>query len=316
MRKLALHVNFNHNVVFTGDAYRFTLNGVGGESVDLELNEQQIKLMLARFDRAFYKRCKKEVILAAIDDARNTAALEALAKKYYLCDACEFSDINLYGVKRILKVLVEALYKYPKLRSKLCFIGTHHTLGQMFERMEHGDEEVLRNFNLHYVCNADNAQKLGHIISNILTSIISNHEGYIATAMCAFGLFDALLLDKNDFDGYAYLQVISDLRANEVNGFHPQGCNSVEFVVYHELGHLLDDMCNFYTSDAFTSFYSTLTAIDIATGLSGYALESPKEFIAEAFAEYMCNPTPRPIATRTVELLDAAYRGSGTRLGA
>ena len=308
MGKLTLHVTYNHNVVFTGETYRFTLNGVDGESVDLELTEQQLKLMLSRFDRAFFIRCKKEIILQAIDDAHNTTDLEAIAKKYYLCDACSFSDINLYGVKRILKVLVEALYKYPKLRSKLCFVGTHHTLERLFQQMEEGNEEVLRKFNLHYVCTPDNAQKLGHIIHNTLTSVISNHEGYIATAMCAYGLFDALLLDKNDFEGYAYLQVVSDLRKNEAIGFHPQACNSVEFVVYHELGHLIDDMCSFYTSDAFTSYYSTLTAMDIATGLSEYALESPKEFIAEAFAEYMCNPTPRPIAKRTVEMLDAAYK--------
>ena len=314
MQKLSFNVTYNHNVVFTGDAYRFTLNGVGGESVDLELSEQQVKLILSRFDRAFFKRCKKEIILSAIDDAHNTSELEAIAKKYYLCDACSFADINLYGVKRILKVLVEALYRYPKLRSKLCFIGTHHTLGQLFERMEGGDEEVLRYFNLHYVCTSENARKLGHIIHNILDSLISDHEGYIATAMCAFGLFDALLLDKNDFDGYAYLQVIFDLRKNEVSGFHPQGCNSVEFVVYHELGHLLDDMCGFCTSDEFASFYGSLTTIDVATGLSAYALESPKEFIAEAFAEGMCNPTPRPIAQKTMELLDAAYRGSGIRV--
>ena len=263
--------------------------------------------MLSRFDRAFFKRCKKEVILKAIDDARNATELEALAQKYFICDACVFGDINLYGVKRILKVLVESLYKYPKLRSKLCFVGTHHTLGQMFERMEEGDEEVLKTFGLHYVCSPDNARKLGRIIHGILTSLIDDHEGYVATAMCAFGLFDALLLDKNDFEGYAYLQVISDLRRNEVSGFHPQGCNSVEFVVYHELGHLIDDMCNFYESDEFTSFYNGLSTMDVACGLSRYALESPKEFIAEAFAEYMCNPTPRPIAQKTVELLDAAY---------
>ena len=294
----------------SGDSYRFTLNGVGGETVELELSEQQLKLMLARFDRAFFKRCRKEVILTAIEDAHNTADLEAIAKKYYLCDVCAFADINLYGVKRILKVIVEALYKYPKLRSKLCFIGTHHTLGRMFEQMERGDEDVLKAFNLHYVCNRDNAQKLGHIITNVLNAIIGDHEGYIATAMCAFGLFDALLLDKNDFDGYAYLQVVSDLRANEASGFHPKACNSVEFVVYHELGHLIDDMCGFYRSDQFNRFYSGLTTADIKFGLSGYALESPKEFIAEAFAEYMCNPSPRPIAAKTVELLDAAYHSS------
>ena len=288
--------------------YRYTLNGVGGESVELELTEKQMELMFSRFDRAFFVRCKKDVILQAIDRAKNTAELEMLAKKHYLCDACAFDDINIYGVKRVLKVVVEALYRYPKLRSKLCFIGTHQRLEQLFSQMEHGDQEVLKSFNLQYICTEQNAVKLGHIIRNILASLIVNHEGYVATAMCAFGLFDALMLDKNDYDGYAYLSCLSDLRHSEATGFHPKGCHTTDYVVYHELGHLLDDMCNFYQSPAFASFYGSLTAGEIVSGLSQYALESPKEFIAEAFAECMCNLEPREIAVRTLELLDKAYK--------
>lgn len=308
MKTVNFDVKLNNNASFSGQTYRLTLNGVDGERVELELTENQLELINSRFDRAFFVRCKKEIILQAIDDARNTAALEALAKKYYLCDACAFDDINVYGVKRVLKVVVEALYRYPKLRAKLCFIGTHQRLERLFNKMEKGDEEVLKSFNLQYICTKENAEKLGRIIKNILKSMIDNHEGYVATAMCAYGLFDALMLDKNDYEGYAYVNCLSDLRYSEANGFHPKGCHTTEYVIYHELGHLLDDMCNFYQSAEFARFYGGLTAGEIATGLSQYALHSPKEFIAEAFAECMCNAEPRQIAAKTLALLDTAYR--------
>lgn len=288
-----------------------TVYGEGGDKATLILNEKQCALIESRRKRSFYIRCKKEKILQEIDNAGSGQGLEAIAKEYYLCDACSFEGINLYGVKRILKVVVEALYMYPKLRSKLCFIGTHHELEKLLVKMEQGDKEVLNAFNLQYICTEENAKNLGSVIHGILTHLIKNHDEYIATAMCAFGLFDAILLDKNDYEGYAYLEFIKQLRLNEAEGFHPKGCYTPESVVYHEIGHLLDDMCGFSDDAEFKAYYKSLTAGDIKYGLSEYACSSPKELIAEAFAECMCNPKPRPIAAKVRELLDRAYRNKG-----
>ncbi len=307
MNKLTLGITYNHDSADMSEMFHLTLCGIDNEKVTLELNENQIRLVESRLNRSFYIRCKKEKILREIEDAGNGETLEDIANNYYLCDACSFEGINLYGIKRILKVVVESLYKYPKLRSKLCYIGTHHELEKLLVKMEQGDKEVLNAFNLQYICTEENAKKLGSLIHGILTQLINNHECYVATAMCAFGLFDAILLDKNDFDGYAYLEFIKQLRANESEGFHPKGCHTSESVVYHELGHLLDDMCGLSESAEFKTYYESLTAGDIKYGLSEYASTSPKEFIAEAFAECMCNPKPRPIARKVGELLNKAY---------
>ncbi len=42
--------------------------------------------------------------------------------------------------------------------------------------------------------------------------------------------------------------------------------------------------------------------------MSEYANESSKEFIAETFAEYMCNPKIRQIARRVGELIGMVYK--------
>lgn len=307
MKKLTRNITYNNDSANTGEIYRLTLCGVDNEEVTLELNEKQCALIESRITRSFYVRCAKGKILSEIDNASNSAALEDIAKKYYLCDACSFDGINLYGVKRLLKVVVEALYKYPKLRSKLCFIGTHYAMESLLVKMEQGDKEILNGFNLQYICSTENAEKLGRIVHSILTKMIDEHEGYVATAMCAFGLLDAVLFDKNDYEGYAYLEFISELRRNEAIGFHPKGCHTPESVIYHELGHLLDDMCGLSENADFKAYYGTLTTEDIKYGLSEYACTSPKEFIAEAFAECMCNPKVRPIATRVGELLNKVY---------
>ena len=300
-------LSFDHDVANEGEKFDLTLYGADGDSTVLKLNEEQAALLLSRTRRSFYVRCKKDKLLYIIDDARSYVELEAIAQKYYLCDTCGFADINFYGAKRILKVIVEILYKYPKLRRKLCFIGTHSKMEKLLVKLEEGDETTLNRFNLQYIFTSENARNLGRLIHKILSGLMIEHEGYVATAMSAFGLLDAVLLDKNDYDGYAYLQFVSDLRRSEANGFHPKACCTPESIVYHEMGHLLDNMCGLVDDPDFKEYYSGLDRNEIKRGLSEYALQSPAEFIAEAFAEYMCNPSPRPIAKKVGALLDVAY---------
>ena len=294
--------------VADGQRYVFTLSNGNGDSVKLNLDVRQAELMYARLTRSFFVRCPKEKIFNEIDGAGFCQDLAGIAKKYYLCDECGFEDINLYGVKRMLKVIVEALYRYPRLRSRMCFIGTHHGLDQLLSRLIGGEEEILKRFNLQYVCSRKDGAEVATLVRPSLAELMADHHGYVATALMAFGIFDAILLDKNDYDGYAYLKVVSEIKYNEKVGFHPKGCSAPESVVYHELGHLLDALIGFVSGEAFTSFYETLSGAEIGKGLSEYALESREEFFAEAFAEFMCNPHPRPIAQKTMALYNTEYQ--------
>lgn len=295
-----------HNECNSGSC-SVTICGANGEEVVLQLNENQLSLIQSRFERSFYVRCRKEKILAEIDDAGNYRELEDIAKKYYFCDTCDFSEINLYGIKRVLKVIAETLYKYPKLRSKLCYVGTHSGFERLLIKLKNGDKEVLNAFNLQYICSVENAKSLGSLSYNFLHELMGQQDSYVATAMCIFGLFDAVLLDQNDYEGYAYIRCVSDIRYSEKTGFHPKGCNSPESIVYHELGHLLDDMCEFAESEEFGDYYKKLTPDEIKSGLSEYATTSKEELIAEAFAEFMCSPTPREISQAVMQLLNKSY---------
>ena len=80
--------------------------------------------------------------------------------------------------------------------------------------------------------------------------LLENNEAYLAMAMYAYGLFDAMLFDHNDYDGYAYLNFIKNLRFGASTGFYPQGCHIPESVAYHELGHLRDKLCNLNKNEA------------------------------------------------------------------
>ena len=285
-----------------------SLQSADGRCVYVDFTERQLKCLEYRTDRIFLIRCSEERLFALIDQASTYGELESIAIKYDFADICDFSNINVFGLKKLLKVVVRVLYRYPKLRGSLCFIGTHIRYRDAVNRIYRNDQSALKDLGLQHICSPQAAINLGYIVGDLVDQLLRNSDGYIATAVTAYGLLDAILFDHNDYNGYAYSKLLSDLKESEMTGFHPKGCDSPESVVYHEIGHMLDSFCSLSESYEFRALMSRLSQMDIYRGLSQYATTSPKEAIAEAFAEYMCNPYPRPLAKQIGAMLDQKYR--------
>lgn len=255
------------------------------------------------------KMCSMDSLLAKIDLAGTTKELEAIAEKYYICDVSDFSKITVNGVKKTLKILVKVLYQFPKLRSRFCYVGTHSTYAADIQSLINGDTEIMKDFGLHYICDSKIARDLGGLIYAMARDTLNSPETYVATAVNACGFFDAILLDQNDYEGFAYMSLIRDIKYNEQTGFHPKGCDSPESIIYHEIGHMMDDLCGLSAGDRnFAMLYNSLSYSQIRECLSQYATTSPQEFIAEAFAEYMCSPYPRQLARDVYNLIIYKYQ--------
>ena len=87
--------------------------------------------------------------------------------------------------------------------------------------------------------------------------------------------------------------------------FHPVGCDTLKSSIDHECGHLIDDAYKVGNDRVIIDIYNRWTALSEERGidaLSRYAweqadpVERKSEFIAEAWAEYLNNPTPRDVA--------------------
>ena len=97
------------------------------------------------------------------------------------------------------------------------------------------------------------------------------------------------------------------LQRNINNGFHPVGCDSIKSLIDHEFGHALDDLYKFSDTDEIILQYKTFCrqGNDMAGGtLSIYAMKNRREFIAEAWAEYLNNPKPRPVAKQVGSMME------------
>ena len=288
------------------DSVDYTLTFSDGSTIVLNMSARNYNLLEARGNRLFLKRCPKERLLEMVRCATSYNTLEDIAEKYYICDTADFSDLHLDAVKSALYASIDTLYEYPRLRSKMCYIGSAHGYRRKMESLKNGSIETLKDFGIEYICSPSQVRLLGTNMTRLADSYIADKDTYIALAIDAFGLFDALVLDADDYKGYKYRQTIDGLKYSEQCGLHPKGCSTPESAVYHELGHLLDYLCQLQ-ANGMSRLYSSYSRRDIETGLSDYGATNSYEFFAEAFAEAKCNPRPRPIALRAMELFRRVY---------
>lgn len=146
--------------------------------------------------------------------------------------------------------------------------------------------------------------------------VFAQHSTFIA----AFNPSTGLIHLNTDYYGIGKVESAREEynKAREKK-FHPEGVG-FESSVVHEMGHALD---TFLSKELFGMDYywkserisrriwntdikamkkakggASVMKSDIANVLCGYASESPDEYLAEGFAEYICSSTPRKTATK------------------
>lgn len=87
------------------------------------------------------------------------------------------------------------------------------------------------------------------------------------------------------------------------HGESPKGTTHAS-IVTHEIGHALDMILNLKEDEEIRELYKNN---DVRNEVSKYASTHIKEFIAEAFSEYIHSPTPRPLAEKVGKIIDKKY---------
>ncbi len=276
----------------------------GGDPVNIALARSEYELMEMRRTREFFVRCSPERLYAAIDGANSDEELGAAIVKYGLCDTFDISDCDEELIKKGLCAVARSLYKFPKLRGRLCYIGSSAGYVKKLNALASGGDG-LRQWGLQHILSRADGARAARLVADIVGGTLGRSD-YLAAQVKAFGFFDGIIFDESEVGGRRD-EFLRKLNANEKNGFHPRSCNTVESVVYHEIGHILDELCGLSRNEAFLRYRSSLSDGVAADGLSKYALCSNEEFIAEAVSEYLSG-APREISQKTVALLQVAYK--------
>jgi len=89
--------------------------------------------------------------------------------------------------------------------------------------------------------------------------------------------------------------------------WHPVGTESLRSVMDHEIGHQIDYMLDLSKNAELRSLFRS-SKPNMKQDLSQYAAKNIAEFIAESWAEYVNNPTPRPLAKQVGDIMNAEYQ--------
>ena len=243
-----------------------------------------------------------------IAQAATTEELETIARRYGYCDVTDFSSFPVSEAKRILRILARTLYRFPKSSGQLNYVGSYDGFHALFQKISRGDSEALRSLGLKHILDESSATGFAECGMKITRELREGGTGSLA-AFVSFGhLCNGLLFDAAGYKEHAFFEAITEIRNAERTGFHPRGCNTFESVVYHEVGHILDHVCQFSLSREGAAFLSRYDPLKVSKGLSRYATTSPQELVAEAVSEVFASPSPRGIATEVFDELCKFYR--------
>lgn len=274
-----------------------------------ELGAQQSELLNVRLKRKFYKLCQEAKLHSLINSAICESELAAIIKKYGLSDVCDFSGLHISVAKRLTDCVVTALYMYPKLRSRICFIGSKKGYMNALSKLSAYDGEFIKSLGVQYVLSEASAAKIGQVVADLLNDDKDEWDGQntLAHAMYVCGVLDGIILDDKDFGKNDILQIKLKLKMDALVSHSPKDCASIESVIYHEIGHLLDYLCDVSKDKRLSCEYSSISKLEIKKSLSEYAAISIEEYIAEGFSEYMSTSSPRAAAKRIKEAIDRRY---------
>lgn len=275
--------------------------------ITIELDSNGRTLFDKRLQRTFAFSGMERKILEDFRQTKDLPEAEKLALKYDLCDCCSFEEMNIDTVRIMIEAIIRTSCRFPKIRSRMCYLGSNAGYLRAMQRLCLIDRQTVKQFGIEGICSDRDIRNLSVAVIQMIdgTDYSDDKSNVLAQRFTVFGLLDAVVFDENDFRGFGYVKLLRGLADSVKTGYHPMGCEEPISVVYHELGHLLDDLYNVSESKDFQTLYFGMTKDFIRKNVSEYASVNMKEFFAECFAEYMCNPRPRETAMKTMRLLES-----------
>ena len=196
--------------------------------------------------------------------------------------------------------------RFPELRDNFDFVGTCQN------RNKHAKKELYPYVMEKYkrlnpgLTEAQLDKAVKQYITKKYAPPISSH---VYAQSCKTGKIKGVTISSR-WQGQKFLDSIKE---DVVFKFHPQGCDTIRSILDHEIGHQIDDMLDLWDNVEIARLFKSMTPGEMTNKLSRYAWDNSnrmteREFVAEAWAEYVNNPEPREVARKVGEIIEEEYR--------
>lgn len=241
---------------------------------------------------------KPEIPKDVLPDNPTNKQINSWAVRNGVADNVDFNGIDTQVSKLWVEHSKKQIDRFPEL--KMQFTGSCQNRNKLHKKIitpsvEEKVEAYYPKGNPVY----DRRRK------QLTTKLLNAHvgriqQGVVAQSTSRVGL-KGISISKNTFKDFSdYTKMMN---RNVEMGWWSKG-DPLTQVIDHELGHELDRLLNIRTNPKILKLWDSS---DVRKELSNYGATSKAEMIAEGWAEYVGNPTPRPLAKEIGELIENEY---------
>lgn len=201
-------------------------------------------------------------------------------------------------------------------------IGSMPVIGTINETLSEVRDSLTREFQKEYLkrypsISAEDLQDVvNHRVDEYMEASFDIDEDVVAISVSANdgtvveNKFNGLLLNVHGQN--ATVQSINKkLSYREQIGHAPKGCDSIQYVAFHELAHQFDEILKINEDTDIHKYFEKFCncgADKQKELLCTYASTDVYEFVAEAYAEAMTSANPRKIAIYVKQKFDSAAK--------
>lgn len=202
--------------------------------------------------------------------------------------------------------LADSFRRFPELKDNFEFVGTCQNRNKVAKKELY--PYVMDKFK-----RANPRLTEAQLDKAVKKYITKNYAPSIAANTYAQSSRTSIVRGVTISDKWQGQYLIDNLKQDVLHKFHPVGCDTVRSILDHEIGHQLDDLLGISTSPEIKKMYHSMIPSEMTDKLSTYSWRNSnpikeREFVAEAWSEYMNNPEPRETAKKVGEFIEEKYR--------
>lgn len=224
--------------------------------------------------------------------AKSSKEAASFAISNNLADHASYGKIDVEVANTINDVLQTTLTKFPALRNAQRFVGS---------AQEHNKN--TRDLAVHQLL--PDALSKGWS-DNEIENYIKRQRPSKVSGSCR-AMSSQYGVSVNELYGGDPVKFLESKKRSVERQWNPIGCDSIKATIDHEYGHQLDDLLGLSNSSQFLDIRRRYSKSQVIEGLSEYASTKHCEYIAEAWAEYVNNPNPRPMSVEIGKLIESQY---------
>lgn len=254
--------------------------------------------------KPFVYNAKIEAIAAKARVASNNEELALLCEQLNVADKIFLGNVDLWLARKALSTVYRTLKKYPALRCMLNYFGTWNGFVQNKDSLFFQINKVRDNETMEVIREATD-----ELAASCLETFKNNGLATSFSSGVTDCYISGVIINGRSLNQQTILQ---DLALGERSGHSPKGCNTIKYVMDHEMGHLLDALLKIEGCYALTKLLKKYDKDYLRYNLSSYSVMNDeayeREVIAEGYAEYCNNPQPREVALAIGQIIEKRYQ--------